>query len=407
MTIMYITNIKLKDVRCIKDVNIDLNKGSGAKSWLVVVGNNGVGKTSFLRSLAMGLCDETGATSLFQDTSGDWIRKGEDKAIIEIQLRNNRETFTITTEEIVRSGKEVIKRPNGTSENIPWDKIFACGYGANRSIEGKSVQETYAAADALYTFFNYDFKLLNPELMLRRRAKTEEDIKEICKWLADILLLKEGSVDLDDSGILIRGFGYDIHWGSIADGYEATITMILDMLGWAMLAGKTKKKNTLQGIMLIDELEQHLHPELRRYFVAKLHNNFPNIQFIATSHSPICAAGLAELSDDECSLELLTMREEEYVTNEPQSLMHGWRYDQVLTSDAFGVPSRNVPTAILMDEIRELYMKDDLLKNEKAKLQRLLKKLKKESPIGAEEESACMTREELRRIREELGRHEK
>jgi energy-coupling factor transporter ATP-binding protein EcfA2 len=400
---MYITNIKLKDVRCIKDVNIDLTKRSGAKSWLVIVGNNGVGKTSFLRSLAMGLCDETGATSLFQDTSGDWISKGKDKAAIEIQLLNNRKTYTITTE-IVRSGKsEVIKRPNSISENVPWEKIFACGYGANRSIEGKSVQETYAAADALYTFFNYDFKLLNPELMLRRRAKTEEEIKEICKWLADILLLKEGSVGLDDSGILIRKTGYDVHWGSIADGYEATITMIMDMLGWAMLAGKTKKKNTLQGIMLIDELEQHLHPELQRFFVAKMHTNFPNIQFIATSHSPICAAGLADLSDDECSLELLTMREEGYVTNEPQSIMRGWRYDQVLTSNAFDIPNRNVTTSELMNQIRELYMKDRLTKKQEAELTRLLKKLKKVSPIGAEEENTCITREEIRQIRKELG----
>jgi len=404
---MYITNIKLKDVRCIKDVNIDLTKGRGAKSWLIVVGNNGVGKTSFLRSLAMGLCDETGATSLFQDTSGDWIRNGKDKAVIEIQLRNNQRTFTITTE-IVRSGKvEVIKRPNKKSENIPWDKIFACGYGANRSIEGDRVQEMYAAADALYSFFNYKFSLLNPELMLRRRAKNDADIKEICRWLDDILLLKKGSVNLTNSGISIRKSGYDIHWGSMADGYEATITMILDMLGWAMLAGRTNKKNTLQGIMLIDELEQHLHPALQRFIIARLHDNFPNIQFIATSHSPICAAGLADIPDNEASLELLTMREEEYVSSEPQSVMRGWRYDQVLTSDAFGVPNRNVTTSELMNEIRELYMKDSLSNDQNAELQRLLTKLKKVSPVGAEEETACMTREEIRRIREELGGQEK
>lgn len=305
---MYITKIKLKDVRCFKDVNIDLTKGNGAKRWLIIVGNNGVGKTSFLSSLAIGLCDETGAFSLLQDTSGDWIRKGAKSATIKIQLVNEGETYTITTS-IVKSKSgdfEVIKRSEGTSKYIPWKKIFACGYGANRSIEGDRVQENYSAADALYTLFNYKFSLLNPELMLRRRAKTDAEIEEICKWLDDILLLDEGSIILTDSGIAIRFPKYDIHWGSIADGYEATITMILDMLGWAMLAGQTEKKNTLQGIMLIDELEQHLHPELQRFIIEKLHDNFPNIQFIASSHSPICAAGLADLSDEECDLELLT-----------------------------------------------------------------------------------------------------
>jgi hypothetical protein len=404
---MYITNINLKNVRCIKEVNIDLTKGSGAKSWLVIVGNNGVGKTSFLRSLAMGLCDETGATSLFQDTSGDWIQKGANKATIKVQLVNKGMAYTIITDIEKDGDNEVIKRTDNSSKDIPWEEIFACAYGANRSIEGDRVQERYTAADAMYSFFNYDFSLLNPELMLRRRAKTEKDIAEICKWLDDILLLDKGSVNLTDHGISIRKSKNNISWGSIADGYEATITMILDMLGWAMLAGKAKKKNTLQGIMLIDELEQHLHPELQRFIVKKLHDNFPNIQFIASSHSPICAAGLADLPDDKCGLELLAMGENGFVSNEPQSVMRGWRYDRVLTSDAFGVPDRNDTTSVLMNQIRELYMKDDLLKNEKAKLQRLLKKLKKESPIGAEDESACMAREEIRRIRKELGGQEK
>ena len=86
--------------------------------------------------------------------------------------------------------------------------------------------------------------------------------------------------------------------------------------------------------------------------------------------------------------------------------MRGWRYDLVLTSDAFGIPNRNVTTSVLMDQIRELYMKDRLSKDEEVELKRLLKKLKKESPVGAEEESTCMTSEEIRRIRKELGGQE-
>jgi hypothetical protein len=400
---MYITNIRLKDVRCFKDVNIDLTKGRNAKSWLVIVGNNGVGKTSFLSSLAMGLCDETGAASLFQDTSGNWIRNGEKKATIEIELVEGKNLFKIV-KEIVRSGdSEAIRQGEQTTPSIPWGKIFACAYGANRSIEGDRVQNTYSAADALYTLFNYKFPLLNPELMLRRMAKNARDEKEVCRWLDDVLLLDKGSVHMTDSGISIAKSGYNSNWGSIADGYEATITMLLDMLGWAMLASKIEKKNRLEGIMIIDELEQHLHPALQRSIIRTLHENFPNIQFISTSHSPICAAGLADLPDKECSLELLAECDEGFVTNEHLSTMRGWRYDRVLTSDAFGVPDRNDTISKLMNQIRELYLKDRLLKKEEAELERLLRKLKKESPVGAEETSMCMTREELRRIREDLG----
>ena len=86
---MYITKITLKDIRCFEDVKVDLSSSKGAKMWLVIVGNNGVGKTSMLRSIAMGLCDLTGAASLLQYSYGDWIRKGEKKCSIEIELIHN------------------------------------------------------------------------------------------------------------------------------------------------------------------------------------------------------------------------------------------------------------------------------------------------------------------------------
>ncbi len=78
--------VQPSNIRCFKDVKIDLSSTEGAKMWLVIVGNNGVGKTSMLRSIAMGLCDLTGTTSLLQYTYGDWIRKGAKKGFIEIKL---------------------------------------------------------------------------------------------------------------------------------------------------------------------------------------------------------------------------------------------------------------------------------------------------------------------------------
>ncbi len=400
---MYITKIRLERVRCFNDVEIDLTSDGDVKKWLVIVGNNGVGKTTLLSSIAMGICDETGSASLLQDTSGEWIRQGENTATIEIQLVDNEKPYTIKTTITKKDDLEVLEQNIEPTKDFPWKRIFACSYGANRSIEGRSVRERYASADALYTLFNYEYSLLNPELMLRRRAKTDKEVKEICYWLDDILLLDKGSVNLTDSGIAIKTSGFNIHWGSIADGYEVTITMILDMLGWAMLAGKTEEKNTLEGIMLIDELEQHFHPELQRHIVKKLHDNFPNLQFIASSHSPICAAGLADLPDEQCSLELLTSCDEGPGTNESLSTMRGWRYDQVLTSDAFGIPDRNAETEKLMNKIRELYMKEkELTKKEATKLKQLLGKLKEESPVGAEEEGMMMTKEEMRRIKRDI-----
>jgi len=401
---MYITKITLKDIRCFEDVKVDLSSSEGAKKWLVIIGNNGVGKTSMLRSIAMGLCDLTGAASLLQDSYGEWIRKGAKKGSIEIELIHNSKQYSIETEvrKSVADLEEIYRDPDH-EKKFPWEEIFICGYGANRSIEGDSSHEIYSSADAVYTLFGYDYALQNPELMLLRRVrKSEKSEKEICDWLADILILPKGSIKLTDFGITITDYGHEIVWGSLADGYEATMTLVLDMLGWAMLAGIKKYKNNLSGIVIIDELEQHLHPELQRRIIRNLNKAFPKVQFIATSHSPICAAGLADLPDEKCSLELLKRLDNGFVDSENLSTMRGWRYDQILTSRAFGIPARNVKTQDLLDKLKTLYMKDRLSKAEDAKLKELLEELKEESLLGAEAAKLEITEEKINKIRKQL-----
>jgi hypothetical protein len=306
---MHIQSVTLRHIRCFEEVRIDLAKGPGtAKRWLVVVGDNGVGKTSLLRSIAIGLCDETGAASLLQDIYGDLIQKGKKEASIEIQLvtNRNRRCWITTILEQTPSGTELVKKQTGGTREFPWEQVFACGYGAGRGVEGSYQYEQYAAPDALYTLFNYDWSLQNPEVMIYRRAQKAADKIRLLNELCDILGLPKGSIGLTKAGFSISSFGQKILWGAWPDGYRTTVTLVLDMLGWFLLAKVDERdEKDLRGIVLVDELEQHLHPELQRGIIARLNKVFPNIQFITTSHSPICAAGLADLTDSNCSLELL------------------------------------------------------------------------------------------------------
>jgi ABC-type sulfate/molybdate transport systems ATPase subunit len=83
---MYISKIVLENVRCFERIEVDLKSGASAKKWLVVLGDNGVGKTTLLRCIAMGLCDRTSAGALLRDTNGETIRKGEEDGTIKITL---------------------------------------------------------------------------------------------------------------------------------------------------------------------------------------------------------------------------------------------------------------------------------------------------------------------------------
>jgi len=338
---MHITKIILENVRCFKHVELDLGRGEDAKRWAVIVGNNAVGKTTFLRSIAMGLCDKDSAAALLWYLGGNWMRKGTRKpASIKLRLRDGNKDYEIETS-IKKSpaGFETVTQTTSPPEkDFPWNKIFVCGYGANRRTEGSMKYEEYWSSDAVYTLFNYDWSLQDPELMLRRIAPTKHQQKEICSWIDDILMLKKGSTQLADRGLMIKVNGrHGIYLGSLADGHEATLTWILDMLGWGMSAGQAKKGAQLSGIVIIDELEQHLHPKWQRHIISLLHERFPEIQFIVATHSPLCAGGTADLETDNCRLGLLRQRKDgsvELIDKVPT--LGGWRADQILASELFG-----------------------------------------------------------------------
>jgi hypothetical protein len=335
---LYLKKVRLQNIRSFRDVKLDFAGDDGVRMWALVIGDNGVGKTSLLRAIAMGLCDRDSAAGLLRDTGGKWIRKGTDTrspSKIEITLTDGQKAYSIVTQfRKSPAGFETVDQVTRPKTRFPWHRIFLCGYGANRSTEGSMNYEEYVPADAVYTLFNYDWQLQNPELALRRRAPRKSQQKATCQWLDHILMLPKGSVQLTDYGITIQGdWGKDIYMGALADGYEATLTWILDMLAWSMLAGVRARP---MGIVLIDELEQHLHPRWQRSIIRRLYDMFPHVQFIATTHSPVCVGGITDLESNMYRLGLLRRGEDKAIEmTERLPGVGGLRADQILASELF------------------------------------------------------------------------
>ena len=83
---MKILKITLDKIRCFDYLEIDFCNSQGSKDWVMILGDNGVGKTTILRSLAFGLTEESGASGLLDELGSDWIRYGFNKGFIKIEL---------------------------------------------------------------------------------------------------------------------------------------------------------------------------------------------------------------------------------------------------------------------------------------------------------------------------------
>jgi len=88
-----------------------------------------------------------------------------------------------------------------------------------------------------------------------------------------------------------RSIGRNIPLEAWADGYRKTFTWILDLYAWAMRANAITKTGNIRGILLVDELEQHLHPSMQASLCSMLRELLPDVQLLLTTHSPLVVLG--------------------------------------------------------------------------------------------------------------------
>lgn len=376
---MKLLQLRLQNIRAFRSLNLSFADDVGKpKPWTLLLGDNASGKTTILRCLAIGSTDESSAAGLVREMKGSMVRKGTrrtDQGMILVGFLDSKgQPWTLKTilKPIAKTGDSVRQRAyklhpdlvcdgpfpkkdrkeHVNLDKFPWDKLFVSGYGANRSIDGREEYTDYRTIDAVYTLFRYDQPLQSPELAWRRyrqryqekgpksisvAKKIELADQRISKLLGSVMGFDEGENPmLEEEGIFLRQGRNKVPLVDNADGYRSVTTWLLDLLAWHLLFRKTPEIETVSGIVLVDETEQHLHPRWQRFIISRLHNQFPKLQFISTTHSPLCAASAADLSPDECSMILLSKKKGEVGAKE-LPLPYGERTDEILISSAFGL----------------------------------------------------------------------
>ena len=370
---MKISKLKLENIKCFKKVDIPFEENDNIKNWSLLVGDNGQGKTTILRSLAIGLCDQEGASALLSELHGGILRHQEKSGSIEVSLKDSTNGEYIIKTKISSDGKnESIKQEPPKSSNFHRGDIFAAAYGAGRTIRGTESYEEYALVDSLYTLFNYEYGLQNVELGARRvYGEGDEQWDKLRNILKYILTLNDADkIILEKTGLYVETEKWGkMSFNSLSDGYQSLTSVILDFLSWKLLSSNDFNLDDISGIVIIDEIEQHLHPRWQRSIIKVLSEKFPKVQFICSTHTPICVLGLDDLeggsqlikasyANGHCDVEIYDLKKN----------FKGYRADQILTSDVFNLSeTRNKRVEGLLKAYREIYLKETASRTEEEK----------------------------------------
>lgn len=403
-----IKHIRLEGVRGFRGsngLNLDLCAASGKpRMRTLIIGKNGTLKSTLLRCIVIGLCDSYDGNSLISEPIGWLIAEGEKEATIEIKFEpggSQKDSFTVKTILRKKGRKEIVYSSNRDNAPPAVQNLFVCGIGAGRSTEGPDRFRTYRIVDSAYSLFQYEDQMIDTELTLRRLKDFlgtrlyEYTMKAIKKTLGlghrDKIELPEGG------GIVVSGpfTGKDVPLSGWADGYRMTFNWLMHLYAHAMRARSVTSSGGIRGILLIDELEQHLHPSMQTTMLRQLSELFPQMQVFATTHSPLVALGA---SPDEL---IALKRVGRWVYSEEDIPdFSGYSAEDMLVDDRLFETSAYSPdTDDKLARYKEL-AQIPIAKRSKAQVARLRRLAKELIPENVPEIRDCALVEELRKFRQ-------
>src|SRR5215213_3002591 len=408
--ITYLKRVQLENIGPFENQSFDLTPG-----WNILFGDNGVGKSNFLKAIAVGLCGE-GAKAYADRLIKTKTASGTDnvsgtitiEAVTDTNGEKKDKTFKI---KLFRSdiGGVISAHPPRPLESEGW---LALGFPPMRIISWRREENDKSSAtdrpvpsdllpliagesdprlDNLKTWLieldnqiNRDFTkgvVDPPSLKLRR------DFFHVIGALTPNVEIDFGSVKDNGKTVFVKTADGEVPIEAVSQGTSS-------LMGWVGvllrrlydLYGKTEKPREQHALVLIDEIDAHMHPEWQRQLIPKIRELFPNLQVIASTHSPLL---VPSLKPDE----IVRLRREPgvpgIVVEVPQYDFQHYRTNQVLTSPLFGVESSLSPAmAKLTRRYTELMAKEQRSEKEEAELAGIALQLNIKLPTPKEDAAA-------------------
>ena len=330
---MYVDSIKMREFRTFKRSSVEFvhpdlyvkpdSVTPKLRNMNLVIGANGSGKTTLLKGVALAaLGPAVGESGLYPYylVRREAGRFAEGGACIEAVFTPNAQDRNRSfPDHVTRIESRVQIDQRGDLEILRWmhgeekawhpiysnssDAFFIVGYGANRRVEktervddaGRRTS-SFSRAQRIMSLFEETYSLVPLSHWLPRFESQNPGRFKQVRNLVNRLLGRgryRFTGELVDGEYVFEHGRVRVPFPALSDGYRAFLGWIGDLLYHVCeTCPRGKRLDENEGIVMIDEVDLHIHPEWQMGLLPRLAQNLPRIQFIVTSHSPLLVGSL-------------------------------------------------------------------------------------------------------------------
>jgi energy-coupling factor transporter ATP-binding protein EcfA2 len=325
---VYLLGVQITGIRAIQKLIWKLPNAEHAPGWHVIVGDNGSGKSSFLRAIALALIGPDAAPTLRQRWE-PWQRYDNKPGRVRLEISRDSQIDEIwwksgpsVADDL---GVDVTVEKGEVSSTTSWGARtkpaiwmatkgwFSASYGPFRRFRGGDPEykdlsyllprvgrhlslfdESIALSECIGWLQQLRFKELendpkDTEGKILAPLRQFINQKDFLPFNAKIGEIKSTSIRFTD------GNGADVDIENLSDGYRSILSMTFELIRQmaatygpeGVFDPDDATKVIAPGVVLIDEIDAHLHPTWQRRVGVWFREHFPKVQFIVTTHSPI------------------------------------------------------------------------------------------------------------------------
>lgn len=371
-----ITRVEISNFKALSEIAFDLPAhvaDAEQSPCMLLLGENATGKSSVLEAMALAVIGADEAAALDEAIETEDLSPAElihrpdpyhwSETAPDMEIRLSFLDSTISAGLNARAGDRRFSGDDHCAKVV-------LAYGPRRYFTKRRTRRFRAPAHRVRSLFDPMDMIANPILWL---ASLEgKHWEAAARALREVLMLADGDdferdEDPDTPGsIYIHRGGQRVAMKDLSVGYKSVIAMVCDIIREMLY--HYDNLEFASAVVFIDEIETHLHPRWKMQIMSLLRRAFPKVQFIATTHDPLCLRGMYD--GEVFVLQRSVEDQVERVTDLPS--IHGMRAEQILTSEFFGLGSTDPETDARLMRYNHLAARiEALTAEEEAELRRL------------------------------------